>query len=123
MGGVSMELFVVAAWLLACCFVAAIASGRGRSAVGYFSLSLVLSPLFGLIVVLVVGPNRRSLEMEQLRSGTSRRCPFCAEVVRSEAIVCRFCGRDLPEGSGVTARATWEVGVPAWEQAKRQQQH
>jgi len=25
-----------------------------------------------------------------------RVCPFCAETVKLEAIVCRFCGRDLP---------------------------
>jgi hypothetical protein len=121
-----MELFVVAAWFFACCFVAAIASGRGRSAFGYFLLSLVLSPIFGLIVVLVVGPNRTLLEDQQLRNGTSRRCPFCAETVRQEAIVCRFCGRDLPDpepAHGIATRETWDVGVPAWEQVKRQQQH
>lgn len=26
----------------------------------------------------------------------ARKCPFCAEFVKAEAIVCRFCQRDLP---------------------------
>jgi hypothetical protein len=25
-----------------------------------------------------------------------RQCPFCAETVKQQALVCRFCGRDLP---------------------------
>lgn len=47
-----MELLVV--WLLLCAVVGAAASSKGRSGVGFFLLSLILSPLIGGIVALIV---------------------------------------------------------------------
>jgi len=28
--------------------------------------------------------------------GATRPCPFCAETIKAAAVLCRFCGRDLP---------------------------
>jgi hypothetical protein len=54
----------------------------GRSAVGWFLLSLILTPLAGLLLFML--PLRR------------RPCPFCAEPIQPSAVVCRFCRRDVP---------------------------
>ncbi len=47
-----MEIFLV--WFVLCVVVAGLAGARGRSAIGFFLISLVLSPLVGLIILLVV---------------------------------------------------------------------
>jgi len=50
-----MEVFFV--WLMFAAIVGAAASSRGRSGFGWFLLSFVISPLLGLILVMVM-PNK-----------------------------------------------------------------
>lgn len=61
-----MELFfILIIWLLLCVGVGVIADSRGRSGFGYFLLSVVLSPLIGLIVVLVTEDLTKKAAQEQ----------------------------------------------------------
>ena len=88
-----MEIFIL--WLALALIPAVIASKKGRSGFGYFLLAVLLSPLIGLIIALAVSPIEANVEAKQIESGERRKCPHCAELIKQEANVCRFCGRDV----------------------------
>jgi hypothetical protein len=57
-------------------------------------VSLVFSPPLALIALAAMPVRERRDETEDERIA----CPFCAEAIRLEAIVCPHCQRDLTKG-------------------------
>ncbi len=51
-------------------------------------------PVLALVIVLV-SKNEEQLAAEAGRFGDYRKCPFCAESVRLEAVKCKHCGSAL----------------------------
>lgn len=58
---------------------------------------LMISGLFIVVGVILFVSGSRSKSANGQATGENKKCPFCAELIKYEAKVCRFCGRDLPE--------------------------
>jgi hypothetical protein len=73
---------------------AAIAKGKGYSFGGWWFYGALIF-IVALPHALLIRPNLRGLDNQAWREGL-RKCPFCAEFIKPEALVCKHCGRELP---------------------------
>lgn len=113
-------------FFIACLIVAVVASKRGRSGILFFlgcgaagfllavligngggtglgaGFGAFVAPALGLMIALS-SKNSAQIAVEHGAHGDYKKCPFCAEPVRREAIKCKHCGSTL---DAATASAT-----------------
>ena len=77
-------------WLAFSIVVGMIADSRGRGGLFWFFISIILSPLLGVIMLLLMPVVAKEPTPE-----THVKCPECAELVLKEAKLCKHCGTRL----------------------------
>lgn len=82
---------------------AKIASDKGRSFGGWWVYGFLLF-IVALIHALAMARSQAGLDRRASGDGLVK-CPSCAEWVKQEAKVCRFCGRDMPAAAPKPAGA------------------
>lgn len=86
---------IIFLWVIGAVLVGVYGSGKGTSG-GFLAgcfLSLILSPIIGFLIVLGSKPDEKYL----LKSKHLKKCPACAELIKSEATKCKHCGHDFSQ--------------------------
>ncbi|HPN69483.1 MAG TPA: zinc ribbon domain-containing protein [Saprospiraceae bacterium] len=89
-------------WICLGVIGAMISGQKGNNGCGGFALGILLGPI-GLLMAFFSSDNE---EAKMAKKGYTRKCPHCAEFVKSDANICKHCGSTLySESSDVFANS------------------
>lgn len=101
-------------WMICAAVTAVIASSKGRSGFGWFLIGALIG-IFGLILVACL-PSLKPRAQRWAEPNVAQTpfdrgmkvCPDCAEEVKLDARVCRFCRHDFAAPKPAPQLAPWD---------------
>lgn len=85
-----LGILIVGVWIVCGIASSVIGSSKGRDGCSWALAGFLLGPIGVLMAIGVTSQQETGPPASAMR-----KCPMCAEVVRREAIKCRYCGADL----------------------------
>ena len=111
-------------WFFFALGVGMLAKHRGRSAVSWFLISAVVSPLLGLVIVMMMKDLALADALDTVTQDielTHVKCAHCAEYVLPEATVCPYCRSKItPQPDFVKQRVAEKLAETEEIQAGKQ---
>jgi len=86
-------IVLICFWMVLGAITGAVAQSKGRSFLGFFFYGFLLFPV--AIIHALVMRSDLAVANASIPTDEARKCPACAEMIRKEATICRYCHTPL----------------------------